>query len=314
MNKKLKRWLSIAGLLIASGVISLAQERPTVPIQKDDTFEIIAAKPLAVKVVKGAPYSATATTEIVQTLSDGNQIIRKNEVKIFRDSAGRTRSEQTLNTIGRWEVAGEPVRMIHINDTVTGYYYELDPRTHTAVKGRNLQAQLALLKEHLASAQQDADLHQEKAPIARTMKSIELPEELDKRKQEKAAAAQKTLERGGWPMEEGRVNDERKKLENLGKQMIEGVEAVGTRSTFTIPAGEVGNLRPIVTVEETWYSPELDMMVLTKRTDPRSGETTYRLTNLNRNEPDRALFEVPADYTVTTASKVPTKIKPREEE
>jgi hypothetical protein len=86
--------------------------------------------------------------------------------------------------------------------------------------------------------------------------------------------------------------------EQLGTQSIEGVMAEGTRVTFTIPAGKIGNERPIVTVNERWYSPELQTIVLTKNSDPRMGETTYRLTNINRSEPDPSLFQVPADYTV----------------
>jgi TonB family protein len=86
--------------------------------------------------------------------------------------------------------------------------------------------------------------------------------------------------------------------ESLGKQSIEGVEAEGTRRTVEIPAGEIGNERPIEIVFERWYSPELQVVVMTKHSDPRFGETTYRLTNINRSEPAHELFEVPADYKV----------------
>ena len=67
---------------------------------------------------------------------------------------------------------------------------------------------------------------------------------------------------------------------------------------MTIPAGEIGNELPINIVSERWYSPELQTIVMTRRSDPRMGETVYRLTNINRSEPARSLFEVPADYTV----------------
>jgi TonB family protein len=91
--------------------------------------------------------------------------------------------------------------------------------------------------------------------------------------------------------------------ESLGKQMIEGVEAEGTRTTLTFPAGMMGNERPINIVSERWYSPELQMVVLTKHSDPRFGETSYRLTNINRSEPSRTLFEVPSDYTIKERSQ-----------
>ncbi len=91
---------------------------------------------------------------------------------------------------------------------------------------------------------------------------------------------------------------DRRKNESLGNQVIEGVTAQGTRVTTTIPTGEIGNIRPIEVVDERWYSNELQIPVLTKHSDPRSGETIYRLQNINRSEPDHSLFEVPADYKI----------------
>lgn len=86
--------------------------------------------------------------------------------------------------------------------------------------------------------------------------------------------------------------------ESLGKQMIEGVEAEGKRTVTTIPAGAIGNERSIEIVSETWYSPELQTTVMSKRTDPTSGETTFRLTNIRRGDPDASLFQVPSDFTI----------------
>lgn len=91
--------------------------------------------------------------------------------------------------------------------------------------------------------------------------------------------------------------------EDLGAQTINGVTAQGTRYTRTIPAGQIGNEKPIVIVRETWYSPDLQMLVMSKRSDPRFGDTTYQLTNIQRNEPDPALFQVPSDYTVKTGGR-----------
>jgi hypothetical protein len=87
-------------------------------------------------------------------------------------------------------------------------------------------------------------------------------------------------------------------MENLGSKVIEGVEATGTRSTVTIPAGEMGNEKPMAIVTERWYSAELNVVVMTRHSDPRGGESTFRLTQISRGEPERSLFEVPADYTV----------------
>jgi hypothetical protein len=88
------------------------------------------------------------------------------------------------------------------------------------------------------------------------------------------------------------------KTESLGERNIEGVRAQGTRTTVTIPAGDIGNEKPIQIVSERWYSPELQTVVMSSRSDPRMGQSTYRLTNINRTEPQKTLFEVPADFTV----------------
>lgn len=93
------------------------------------------------------------------------------------------------------------------------------------------------------------------------------------------------------------------KTESLGKQNIGGVEAEGTRNTITIPAGEIGNERPIEIVSERWFSPELQLIIMTRHTDPRFGENSYQLTNINRSEPARDLFEVPPGYAVREVSE-----------
>jgi len=90
--------------------------------------------------------------------------------------------------------------------------------------------------------------------------------------------------------------------ESLGTQSIAGVSAQGTRFTRTIPAGKIGNDKPITVTREVWYSPDLQMVVQSKHSDPRFGETTYSLTNIQRNEPAANLFTVPSEYTVKEGS------------
>jgi hypothetical protein len=87
---------------------------------------------------------------------------------------------------------------------------------------------------------------------------------------------------------------------SLGTQTINGVSATGTRTTRTIPAGAIGNQKPIVITVERWYSEDLQTTVLTKRSDPRTGDTVTQLTNIQRQEPAATLFQVPADYTIET--------------
>ena len=89
------------------------------------------------------------------------------------------------------------------------------------------------------------------------------------------------------------------KTESLGKQNIEGIEADGTRSTISIPVGEIGNDQALEIVTERWYSNELQEVILSKRSDPLQGNHTYRLTNIVRGEPAPSLFQPPADFTVS---------------
>lgn len=96
--------------------------------------------------------------------------------------------------------------------------------------------------------------------------------------------------------------------------MIEGVQAEGTRTTVTIPAGQVGNERDINIVSERWYSPELQVTVLSKRSDPRTGESVYKLTNINRSEPLHSMFEIPPDYTVTSPKNMHFEVFRKEQD
>ena len=86
--------------------------------------------------------------------------------------------------------------------------------------------------------------------------------------------------------------------EPLGKQMVEGVNAEGVREVSTIAAGAIGNDRPIQVSTESWYSAELQMNVMTRHSDPRTGDESFRLTNISRNEPAAYLFQAPAGYQI----------------
>jgi hypothetical protein len=88
------------------------------------------------------------------------------------------------------------------------------------------------------------------------------------------------------------------KSEPLGKESIAGISAEGTRTTTTIPANAMGNERPLDIVRERWYSPELQIVLRSKQTDPRFGETIYEATVVDRGEPPSLIFEVPSDYKI----------------
>jgi hypothetical protein len=90
---------------------------------------------------------------------------------------------------------------------------------------------------------------------------------------------------------------------NLGSKNISGVGAAQGKSiTHTIPAGEIGNAQPIVSKSEIWRSSDLQIVVASKRNDPRTGESAYTLSNIQRGEPSASLFQVPSDHTIQDAS------------
>ena len=91
----------------------------------------------------------------------------------------------------------------------------------------------------------------------------------------------------------------------LGTKDIEGVKANGERTTWTIEAGKLGNEKPIVITRDVWTSPDLMLTVQSRDADPRVGETTYRLANLKRGEPEAGLMKVPADYAVNKGTFMP---------
>lgn len=238
------------------------------------------------KVVKGAPYSAQAVSESTQTLSDGNRIVNKTTAAVYRDSEGRTRREQTLRAIGPFANGGDVPQTIFIDDPVAGTTYMLNPRSHDAQKMPPMRFKFEF-KTPPAGEGGNAPAEMP-PPSARERMSIERAEVRG------GPGGPEARFVWGWDNHEARS-------EPLGKQNIEGVEAEGTRSTVTIPAGEIGNERPIEIVNERWYSAELQTVVMSRHSDPRFGENTYRLTNIDRSEPAKSLFEVPADFKIRSS-------------
>lgn len=86
--------------------------------------------------------------------------------------------------------------------------------------------------------------------------------------------------------------------EDVGKSNISGLEVTGTKETRVIEAGALGNDRPITITKEIWYSPQLQMNVMVKRSDPRHGVQTLTMTEVSLAEPDPKYFQLPAGYKV----------------
>jgi hypothetical protein len=239
--------------------------------------------------VTGAPYSAEMTTATVQTLTDGNQIQHTTKASVYRDSQGRLRTEQILSEpFGHNPEAGDSPKFISIQDFVSGNSYFLDPIQKVA----------------------------QRAPAPPTKRIAELSKTKDVSTEEGVAVGGRVTAVAGMAMPAippgvamstvmampaGRMmnnNEITSAKTDLGTQIIEGVPAKGTKMTTTFAAGSIGNTLPIEVTDESWYSPDLHAIVMSKNSDPRTGVTTYRLTNINRSEPPASLFQVPADYTI----------------
>lgn len=234
---------------------------PGVPVAEGPVGFVSFEMGLGGSVIKGAPYSAQTSVETTQVLADGNRINRKTTGSIYRDSAGRTRREETLPAIGPFAASGNAPHVIFLNDPVAGVHYALEPDQKIARKMTPPPSQADFIKELPPRKYVYAPAHDEVA------------------------------------------------TESLGTQTIEGVAAEGTCTTRTIPAGEIGNEKPITVVVEKWYSPDLQTTVMVTRSDPRIGTMVYKLTSINRAEPASTLFEVPADYTVKEGGPMGLRIE-----
>ena len=293
-------WLVAAA--VAGGAASLAAQDRASEARKVVRWEVGSVEPIEnVPPIAGAPFTADATTELTQVLSDGNRIEQRYSTSVARDGRGRTRREQEMALVGPLAVltskiyspAGggrgggwvsssapkEPQRLVVISDPVEHVSYTLYEATKEALRS----APLKVLKlEELKVL--DAKLKRAEADNLTALEAA--------KRAEAASAAQ-----------QGEV------VEDLGTRQIEGVNARGTRATKTIPAGEIGNLGPINLVTERWFSEELGMAVRITRSDPRSGETVYRLTNIVRAEPPPDLFTVPPDYKIVEPAYFQRKVE-----
>jgi len=238
-------------------------------------FVTATAFPLSAQIqgISGAPYSATQTTERIQTLADGTHITQPGQkIVIYRDSVGRMRTETTLRNpdpLGSNEPGPVEVTIV---DPVAGFRYQFN------LKDKVIQ-RFAIPAPRLATAPR---------PPANAPPQGIAP----------------TGVVGGIRPTTGVVarNHPNASSESLGSQMIEGVTAEGTRITTTFAVGTIGNDREIVVSNEMWFSKQLGITVWRKASDPRSGDSTTKLANISLVEPDAVLFVPPADYSIKDMS------------
>jgi hypothetical protein len=221
------------------------------------------------RTLKGAPFSADVINESVQTLADGNRILRRSTAHVYRDSEGRLRREEDRGT-------GSPV--ITITDPVADKSWMLDTENHTVRQSR------AVVFEVNTGGRGDdlRRLEQVKALLS-------------------GVPADFTVGFNGRGLVQ--AGNEQSTEERLTPRTIEGLRVEGTRRTTTLAPGAIGNERAIVVISEEWMSPELKTLVLSEHSDPRTGTSTYKLVNVKRGDPPASLFQVPADYTVQTAGE-----------
>jgi hypothetical protein len=256
-----------------------------------NTFVFVGGQLFNGKPVKGQPYSAEAVTESTQTLGDGNRIVNRSSTMMYRDSEGRERREESIGKLGAWSAQGEPAKVVFISDPVAKMSYTLHTADRTAER-MNAEFNAVAPRPGMAAT---AGTIGPSGDIAIAYKAGAAAADADKLVAEKLQIAAGRGGRGG------RGNS---KVEQLGSQTFDGVPADGTRTTQTIPAGQIGNERDINVVSERWFSKDLGVVVMSKQSDPRMGETVYKLTNIIRNEPLHSMFEVPSDYTVSDSASM----------
>ncbi len=282
----MRRILLISGLCVGCAVGQTAAvnqkmvNQKQIAIQVGDAAELgpigittTLAVPLGT--VTGAPYSAETSTQRIQVLADGNRIEQTTSGNVARDSQGRVRRDEGLP--GLAEKNGDPPHIVMIDDPVAHVHWTLDAQTRTAIKmsipGRKNGGAMAAI-----------------TPPGATRNFFYV--------QSGPAIASGGKDQAFIKREILAADDSDVTKSDMGTQTIEGVAARGTRITRTIPAGQIGNVQPIVITTESWYSPDLKVLVMSRSNDPRMGETTYKLTNIQRSEPAPSLFQPPDDYTV----------------
>jgi hypothetical protein len=239
--------------------------------------------PANAEVIKNRPYQAQAVTEIKQTLANGSHIVQTTTAMVARDGEGRTVRMQKLSAIGPWKSSsdspGDGPTLTSIFDPVTRTHidYTSDSGIAHVIALPTLPAGAVVASGFAVSS---AGAMSGGSPVVVSVQGHAL------------------LPQTSGPVEA--------KTESLGTRTIEAVQVDGTRATTTIPAGAIGNDKDLVITRDTWYSPDLQVVVLSTQDDPRFGQTTYSLTNIERSEPDESLFQVPSGYKI---EKAPASIK-----
>ena len=275
------------------------------------------------RVVKGQPYSAEVVTETHQALPDGNVISHRNVNKVWRDGEGRTRQES---------YRAEKLRSIYISDPVGAMSYTLIPGSKLAIAvprpdtahARHVRIERSDRSRNSTTTETTSD-----GRHVTTIRTVNSDGEPGTREEVRvqvfrvgddanitvapvppvppvppgAATAPVPPVPPMPPMPgvntmrfESTAHLGKGETKSLGTKDFDGVKAEGKQTTWTIPAGKIGNRNPITVTSESWYSPDLQVTVYSRHSDPRTGESIYKLAALKRAEPSPDLFKVPEDY------------------
>lgn len=291
-------------LFVLLGAVAEAQQSSSGSRAAAETFV------LAEKIVKGMPFSADAINESVQVLADGNRIVRSSTNKLYRNSEGRFRREMSGSSGGSFGHLFSMGPAITILDPIGGQRYLLDSHLRTARVGSLngvATTTVSPAKPPMPPSPEGMRVVEKRVEVevrVATPPGAAAPREKALTEARVYSDLMGSSSGGGFAYTIGSGfasgSKYETRTEELGVQTIEGVEATGTRTITTIPAGDIGNERPIEIVYERWYSNELQLVVMSKHGDPRFGEQTYRLTNIVRSEPDPSLFSLPSGYKILT--------------
>ena len=264
------------------------------------TFIFVAGELVGGNPVKGAPYSGNAVTDTTQTLADGNRIVNHATAVVYRDGEGRERREQSIPNIGPFAAQGAPPMTIFISDPVAGVNYSLNPSNKTAIKMPVPQIGSLPPMPPMPPGAPGAPM----PPMPPMPPGAQAGVMVQRFAVAGGSATASIVAPPGPPnvmiyRNTGALATNPPDVQQLGTKVVEGVQADGTRTTLTIPAGQIGNVNPIQIVDEMWRSPELQVIVHSEHSDPRMGTTVYSLQNISRSDPSASLFQVPAYYTVT---------------
>ena len=287
------------------------------------------------KSVKNAPYSAEVISEKTQTLPDGNQITRKSSTYSWRDSAGRTRQE-TRDAKGDVRsvqihdaVEGSRYVLSPSKKTATRISIDKDLKKRIEEIKEKAKAMARDGKAHIierGNPGEEIVMKRIESPVTDGKKEIREEVKVRVVRASGATGASAVADAGagtqaytfkfsdgetignaiGESMRHGPIGmsfqdmkwSGKSTTNSLGFKDFDGVRAEGKNVSYTIPASEIGNKNPIVVSTETWTSPDLQIVVYSKHSDPRVGETLYRLANLKRGEPPVGMFTVPDGYVL----------------